>query len=501
MVKKRLGKQQSMMTQIWLVLALSAFVFAMFQNQLAGLNRAIVDSAKGAVTLAISLAGITALWLGLVKIIEQAGFMERLAQVIGPLIRRLFPEIPADHPANSAMTLSFAANLLGLSNAATPFGLKVMGFLHRLNPVKGTASNSMCLFLAITTSGLAVLPTGVISIRMIAGAQNPAAILIPTWISTGTATLVAIASCLVLRRYFPITQADKAAAEEIGDIAETSVLAPPDIYPNAPATPWKRYVSLAFFLAVGAVLVNQIFVWSPSQRTAACLSGQNLSAGQIEKIGQCTAASPEGGALVAMECLKSALGGPGPSKEQAACLNDSIMNMLSSLWMIPLLLMWFVLYGWVREIDIYPAMVGGMKEGLQVIVYIIPFLLSIFLAMGLFRASGAMDAVTDIYSMALESIGFSAGVVPAEVLPVALTRPLSGSGAGALMMEIVYNDPDSFAAFMASVMTGSTDTTFYILAVYFGSVGVVRVRYAVLAGLLADFSGLCAAVVSSHMFY
>ena len=485
-------KPQSVMTQVWLLLAATGMIAAMFRNQLPGFNQAIIDAATSAVQLAIALAGITAVWLGLVKIIEHAGFMARLASWISPVMRRLFPELPPDHPASSAMTLSFSANLLGLGNAATPFGLKAMTLLDKLNPVKGVASDTMCLFLAITTSGLAILPTGVISIRMIAGATNPAAILIPTLLSTGTATIVAIGSCLVLKR---ISTQTEAPVEEAAT-PETAVPEPDvELFEDAPPTRWKQWVSGAFFLLCGAVLAYQVFGLGTEDRIQACLVGQGMNEVQLAAAVSCA-----GEASLSVECLESALGAA-PSKSQVACLTGSIMNMITTSWMIPLLVMWFVFYGWVREIDVYTTMVQGMQEGLQIIMYIVPFLLSIFLAMGVFRASGAMDVLAELYAGLMGQLGLDPTWFPADVLPIALTRPLSGSGASALMIDLVNQSPDSFSAFLASVMAGSTDTTFYILAVYFGSVGVVRVRYAIIAGLLADIAGIGAAVVFSHLFY
>jgi len=338
---------------------------------------------------------------------------------------------------------------------------------------------------------------------MIAGSQNPAGIVVPTILSTATATLVAVLSCIVLRRWFrlePLEVSGAVVEDAQADKQASSDLESSGLIADQAVVPWKRWLGLSFFALAFGMMIYQAVVWEPADRIGMCLQSEGVSASAVESVLSCAGAG-RSVEQVPVACLQRALGDAPINKAQAACLNDSIMNLLSTTWLIPLLLMWFVLYGWARNVDVYAVMVDGMKEGLHIIFYILPFLLSIFLVMGLFRSSGAMESVTVFYESVMAMLGMSPDWLPAEVLPVALTRPLSGSGASALMMELVNQKPDSLSAFMASVMSGSTDTTFYILAVYFGSVGVVKVRYAVLAGLLADFAGMIAAIILSHIFY
>ncbi|MDO8946022.1 MAG: nucleoside recognition domain-containing protein [Desulfocapsaceae bacterium] len=427
---------------IWLAMVVLATVTAAYTGKMDALTKASFESAKDAVVLAIGLIGPMALWLGIMKVAEAGGLMQIIARQVRPLMVRLFPEVPHDHPAMSAMIMNMAANALGLGNAATPMGIKAMQELEKLAPEKGTATNAMCLFLAINTSCVTILPLGVITVRAAAGSTNPASIFIPSLIATCCSTLVAITMAKIL------------AARERGsaiDREQQAKAGQPLLEPStAPET--------------GAELVppgpaGRIFIWL---MIAAFLGG----------IGYQLSMSSE------------------PFAFSAASLNA-----LSS-WLIPMLISGLLIFGYLRGVKVYEALTDGAKEGFSTAVRIIPFMVAIFVAIGMFRASGAMDIMITILSPVTTAMG-----MPAEALAMALMRPLSGSGAFGLMSEIVNQGPNSFLADLVSVIQGSTETTFYVLAVYFGAVGIRRTRHALPAALCADAAGIIASVLVCNFWF
>ncbi len=433
------------MNQIWFWLIALSVLAAAFTGRMEAVTKASFDSAKTAVTLAIGLIGAMALWLGLVRVVEEAGLLKVIAARLKGLLVRLFPDVPPEHPAMSAMVMNLSANALGLGNAATPLGIKAMVELDRLNPVKGRATDAMCLFLAINTSNVTLLPLGVIGVRAAAGASEPASILVPTLFATTISTLVAVVAAKSLAR---ISRKGGVLAESTaGARAETSEhnQSGPGMEEEegenkgekdqghgglAPG-PLSRLAVASFFLALLLAAAYRIYQ------------------------------------------------GPWPEA----------LKEIVSFWLVPVIMLAFVSYGWLRGIAVYEAACEGAKEGFQVAVRIIPFLVMILVAVGMFRASGAFGFLASILSPATTLLGF-----PPDVLPVALLRPLSGSGAFGLMSEIVARAPDSFEAYLASTLQGSTETTFYVLAVYFGAVGIKDARYAVAAALAADLAGALAAL-------
>ncbi len=421
---------------IWLAMVVLATVTASYTGKMDALTKASFESAKDAVVLAITLIGPMALWLGIMKVAEVGGLMLIIARWVRPLMVRLFPDVPHDHPAMSAMIMNMAANALGLGNAATPMGIKAMQELEKLAPEKGTATNAMCLFLAINTSSVTILPLGVITVRAAAGATSPASIFIPALIATCCSTLVAIVMAKVL------------AAREREPERTVSYERP------APAIETSVEVEL-----IPPGISGRIFIWL---MIAAFLGGVGY---------QVSMASD-------------------PLSFSAATLN-SLSN-----WLIPILISGLLIFGYLRGVKVYEALTDGAKEGFTTAVRIIPFMVAIFVAIGMFRASGAMDIMITILSPVTSSLG-----MPAEALAMALMRPLSGSGAFGLMSEIVNQSPNSFLADLVSVMQGSTETTFYVLAVYFGAVGIRRTRHALPAALCADAAGICASVFVCHLWF
>jgi spore maturation protein SpmA len=432
-----MAKRPSAINVIWLYLILLSILTAAYSGTMDVITKASFDAAKNAVMLAIALIGAMALWLGIMKVAENAGLMQIVSRAIRPIMTWLFPDVPANHPAMSAMIMNIAANMLGLGNAATPMGIKAMSELDKLNQRKGTASNAMCLFLAINTSNISLLPLGVIAVRAAAGAKNPGSILIPTIIATSCATLCGI----TLAKFFARRSPDPAPLSQEATppaITENSVGAEEIHRPGFAGKLLAMLVIVAFIAAI------------PYHYVAA----HHLPAFNYHLLTRATG------------------------------------------WLVPALMGFFLLFGYFRGVKVYESLTDGAKEGFHVAIRIIPFLVAIFVAISMFRESGALELLTRILSPLFSRIGF-----PIDALPVALLRPLSGTGSFAAMTEVINRAPDSFASFFVSVLQGSTETTFYVLAVYFGSVGIRRSRYALTVGLLADAVGITAALCVSHLLF
>ncbi len=425
---------KSPMNGVWFGLLLAAVISAAITGNMEAVTKASFASAKSAVELAIGLVGPMALWLGLMKIAEEGGLLKLLAKALRPIMTRLFPDVPADHPAMSSMILNLSSNALGLGNAATPFGVKAMTELEKLNPSPGKATNAMCLFLAINTSNVTFLPLGVMAVRAAAGVNQPADILFPTLFATSVSTAVAIAAAKILQKnetdFVIKSNIDEEAKKKSDGVAGAGS----DLKPSKPKTPRLTPTTMLIFISFLILLV-----------------------------------------LAARHVILA------PAVPQA-------LNTIASHWLIPVLMLSLAAYGVVKKVPVYEAACEGAKEGFNVAIRILPYLVLILTVIGMFRASGGFDMAVRLLSPITSTIGF-----PPEVLPVALLRPLSGSGAFALMSDIVVNSPNSFASFLASTIQGSTETTFYVLAVYFGAAGIKDPRHAIWAALTADFAGIMAA--------
>ena len=481
---------------VWLGLIGIAVVTAAYTGRMDEVTRASFESAKAGVTLAIGLIGPMALWLGIMKVAEAGGLMRMIARALRPVMTRLFPEVPAEHPAMSAMIMNMAANTLGLGNAATPMGIKAMQELDKLAAEKGTATNAMCLFLAINTSSVTLLPLGVITVRAAAGATDPAGILIPAIVATACSTTVAIVAAKLL------------AGPEPGSGQ------PPGV-PGSPASPGASAGATAS--DISAMVLGADAPVSPAPADAASGSDpQSSPAGSTpgaapagtapcpaaqEEQPQLTPPSPAGRAFI-MFLLAAFAGGilyrlffvPAPAGNEDGEALSALAS--ASTWLIPMLIGGLLVFGYLRGVRVYETATEGAKEGFATAIRITPYLVAIFVAIGMFRASGAMDIMITLLSPLTERVG-----MPAEALGMALMRPLSGSGAFGMMSEIVARDPESFLAFLVSVMQGSTETTFYVLAVYFGAVGISRTRHALPAALLADGAGIVAAVIVCNLWF
>jgi spore maturation protein SpmA len=383
---------------------------------------AMLGAADTSVTLAIGLVGVMALFLGLMKVAEKGGLLVVIARLVRPLMVRLFPDVPADHPAMGAMILNMSANVLGLGNAATPFGIRAMEELDKLNPVTGTASNAMVLFLAINTASVTVLPTSVIALRAAAGSDDPAGIIPTTLFATIVATAVAILVAKVGQRWWPAREGQveveisvRPSSDDMTEIGDVRA------YPD-----WASYVTL-----IGIVALIPLTV----------VFGRTLSP-----------------------------------------------------WIVPGLMVLLLGFGLARGVNIYEAFVEGAREGFTIALRIIPYLVAILVAVAMFRTSGALEMLIGPLAVLTTPLG-----LPAEALTMTLLRMLSGSGAFGYLASML-NDPaigpDSYTGYLVSTIQGSTETTFYVLAVYFGAVGVKRIRHALVAGLTADVAGVIASAVA-----
>jgi spore maturation protein SpmA len=393
------------------------------------LGLGMIETAGSAVTLALGLIGVMALFLGLMKIAEKGGLLSVLAKLLRPLMIRLFPEVPQNHPAMGAMIMNLSANALGLGNAATPFGIKAMQELDQLNPNKGTATDPMILFLAINTSSVTLLPTGIIALRAAAGSNDPAGILPTTLFATLLSTTIAILSAKLLSKWYRNSSGVGEAPKNAG---ETTVMA--NETEDLSGQGYPLWISImALFALVMLIPLTVIY-------------GTRLAP-----------------------------------------------------WIIPGLMVSFLIYGLIKNVPVYETFVEGAEEGFKVAVRIIPYLVAILVAVGMLRNSGALDIFVNWAGSITSQFG-----LPGDALPMALLRPLSGSGAYGIVAATI-NDPaigpDSYTGYLVSTLQGSTETTFYVLAVYFGAVQIKRIRYALAVALTADFAGITGAILAcSYLF-
>ena len=370
------------------------------------------DSAKTAFEISLGLTGVLSLWMGVMKIGERGGVVNVLARWLSPLMVKLFPDIPAGHPVFGHIFMNFSANMLGLDNAATPLGLKAMESLQELNPKKDTATNPMIMFLVLNTSGLTLIPVGVMVYRAQMGAAQPTDVFIPILIATTVATL---AGMIITGIYQRINL-------------------------------FNRVILLTI---LGLCLLVSGIVWL--------------------------------GTHVERETMNT---------WSTVAANVILFSVITS----------FILAGMYKKINVYDAFVEGAKSGFETAVRIIPYLVAILVSIGVFRASGAMSFIIEGIQKAVEAMNLNSDWVAA--LPTALMKPLSGSGARGMMVDAMQTyGADSFVGRLSCLFQGATDTTFYILAVYFGSVGVRHTRHAVACGLWADLAGIVTAIAIAYLFF
>ena len=408
-----------MLNGIWLGFFTAAFAAALWQwlgvgdsEVFSRLVASLFDMARLSVEIVLVLVGTMTLWLGFLAIAEKAGLIRVLARVLDPLFRRLMPDVPSGHPALGHITMNFAANVLGLDNAATPIGLKAMHALQSLNPNKETATNAQILFLVLNTSSLTLLPVTIFMYRAQQGAADPTAVFLPILLATTASSLVGLLAVAVMQRL---------------RLWDPVVLA---------------YL-LGGALALGALLA-----------TLAGMSAQALSA------------------------------------------TSTLVGNLTLFGII----MAFLLVGALRKVNVYDTFIEGAKEGFSFTISLLPFLVAMLVAVGVLRASGVLDAGLDGIRWLADALGWDTRFI--DALPTAFIKPLSGSGARAMMIETMDTfGVDSFPALMAATFQGSTETTFYVIAVYFGAVGIRRIRHGLGCALLADLAGMLTAIAVCYWFF
>ena len=426
------GKEKDLTGEVFIGEQLSPLIFSgtmVLEDIEFAKMKEVTNSALDYAGIAVEIAiGIMALWLGVMKVAEDAGLIRIIANAMRPLTKFLFPDVPQDHPAMGAMIMNMAANMLGLGNAATPFGLKAMEELDKLNPNKGVATNAMCTFLAVNTAGLTLIPATAIAIRAASGSSDPAIIIGTAIFGALCATTVGITATKILEK-FPLQEGGLAG------LIRSS----------------KK--GIIFFIVVVLILF--------------LLAVTGL-----------------------MTVLTSFFSFLNPE------LFKDIIQIISTL-AIPMLILIFIGYGAIKKVKIYEVFVEGAKEGFDVAIRIIPYLVAMLVAIGIFRAGGAMEILIYALTPVTNLIG-----MPAEALPMAIMRPLSGSGSLGIMAEIIAtHGPDSFIGILVSTFFGSTETTFYVLAVYFGAVNIRKTRHALAAGLLADIAGIIGAVFIVNLLF
>ena len=458
-----------MLNVIWLLLLVAGVVLGATSGHLKEITDEAFNGAKTAViSLALPLIGITSFWLGMMRLAEKAGLIASLARLLRPVMRRLFPDVPPEHPAMGSMLMNFAANMLGLNNAATPLGLRAMGDLEKLNRNPGTATNAMCTFLAINTSSIQLLPTTAIGILAAAGSHQPTAIVGTALLASICTTTVGITAVKLLEK-LPWFGLPSGSPPTTSPNADTSSSATTPQQPNSSPSPAQApSATSADAKAPTAAASTQPapLALASSWRTARTVG------------------------VVLMGALFLLVNWQLISAPSAAANSNPVLRIVNalSLTAIPLCLLFFPVYAWLSRVPVYEEFVEGAKEGFHVAVRIIPFLVAMLVAVGVFRAAGGVAAISRVLDPVLSWIQF-----PSELLPMALMRPLSGSGTIGLFADLVKTyGPDHLLSRMGATLLGSTETTLYVIAVYFGSVAVRRGRHAIAAGLLADLAGMLA---------
>ncbi len=392
--------------------AAKVYSYRSIQSKLVKKADGIIETCKSAVNISIGLIGIMALFMGFMSIAERAGGIRVLSKIIGPFFSKLFPHIPKGHPSMGHMMMNFSANLLGLDNAATPFGIKAMESLQELNPSKVRASNPQIMFLCLHAAGFSLIPVSIIAVRASLKSANPTDIFVPCMITTFVATMAAM---------FIVSFKQK-----------INVFQP---------------VVLAWVGGFSALIVLLVVYLS------------SLSADAVQ----------------------------------------GFSSVLSN-GLILLIFLLIILGALYKKIDVFDAFIEGAKGGFETAVRIIPYLVGMLVAISLLRTSGSFDVVINAMKAGFAALGADTRFV--DGLPTALIRPLSGGGARGMMIDTMRTfGPDSFAGRLSSILQGSSDTTFYVIAVYFGAVSISDTRYAVGAMLLADLVGIITAITLCYMFF
>jgi spore maturation protein SpmA/spore maturation protein SpmB len=463
-----------MLNYIWLVLIVTAVLLGGVEGKIGDVGQAAIDSAKTAVTLAAGLVAIMTLWLGLMRLAEKAGLIRQLGLALKPIMLWLFPEVPANHPAMGSIVLNVAANILGLNNAATPLGLRAMSELNLLNRRPGVATNAMCMLLAINTSSITLIPVTAIGLLLLYHGKNAYGIIGTSLAATVIAHAAAIITCKLLERspwyrLPPLTEQELAAAPpvetgkgaEAGREIEETALKADETLPWVPGSKWILCLVAGIFLGLW---LGTSFLW--------------FSRGLAHTV--------IGSTFPSLDTFAQTQNLNAPPRHFYLRMVDAL-----SLLVIPGLILFFPLYATLRRIPVYEEFVEGGKEGFNVILRILPYVVGMLMAIGMFSAAGGMAMVTWVLHPVTDLLHF-----PAELVPMAVIRPFSYAAALGLLTDIVKDHgADSMLALTGATLYGCSETTFYVIAVYFGSVNIRRTRHAIPAGLVADVVGPIASVI------
>ncbi len=404
---------------IWIFFFIIAFVIGLIKMIFFGdmqvfpeMVNSTFDMAKSGFEISLGLTGVLTMWSGIMKIGEKGGIVNIISRLIGPFLNKLFPELGSSHAAYGPMMMNFAANMLGLDNAATPMGLKAIGEIQKTNPHKDTASNAQIMFLVLNASGLTILPISIMVYRAQLGAIDPSDIFIPILLATFFSSLTGLITVSLYQRI----------------------------------NLWDR--TIISYLSGLTLFIVALIYWTSS---------------------------------IPQERL-------------------SLYSKVFSNLILFSIIIAFLLLGLRKKINVYETFIDGAKEGFTTAVKIIPYLVAILVGIGVFRASGAMDYMTAGIKWGIEAIGLNSDFVGA--LPTALMKPLSGSGSRGMMVDAMKTfGPDSFVGRLSCIVQGAGDTTFFVLAVYFGSVGIKKTRYALTCALIADLAGAIAAILIAYLFF
>ncbi|RUR26688.1 hypothetical protein ELY33_16370 [Vreelandella andesensis] len=408
-----------MLNGIWLSFFVAAFAASLWQWLVGGdsevfarLVQSLFDMARVSVDIILVLLGTMTLWLGFLSIAEKAGMIRLLGRVLDPLFSRLMPEVPRDHPAMGLISMNFAANILGLDNAATPIGIKAMQSLQSLNPSRDTASNAQILFLVLNTSSLTLLPVTIFIYRAQQGAAEPTLVFLPILLATSASSLAGLLAVSLMQRL-------------------------------------KLWQPVVLAYLVAAALALGLLITTLAGMSAQALAAASTLVGNLTLFG---------------------------------------------------IVMMFLVVGALRGVRVYDAFIEGAKEGVSFTVTLLPYLIAMLVAVGVLRASGVLDAGLSGIRWLVEGVGWDTRFV--DALPTAFVKPLSGSGSRAMMIETMNTfGVDSFPGLLAATFQGSTETTFYVLAVYFGAVGVTRIRHGLGCALIADAAGIITAIAVCYWFF
>ncbi|MDZ4286454.1 MAG: nucleoside recognition domain-containing protein [Prosthecobacter sp.] len=475
-----------MLNYIWASLILIGILVAGLLGHFTGeggiITSALAMSETAVMKIALPLAGMMMFWLGIMRLMEKAGLLEMAARAVSPVMRRLFPDVPANHPAMSAMIMNLSANMLGLGNQATPMGLKAMEHLQELNPHKQTASNAMVTFLALNTAAFTLIPMTAINYLAAAGMKSAYQIIVPTILATTCTTVMAVLVARTLQN-LPKFRAQPDVLEDAtpaGEGAAGEAVAPS----TSRITGRGRMFLIALFAVFAGGVMLELAPPSWRQSVLMATGLQKIIEADQQRMAQSKAAKPVAAAAATPVVLEAP-----PTWRR---MMDGTSGVV-----LPLILLIAIGAALAKGIKVYEEFIEGAKEGFNVALRIMPYLVAMLAALAIFRSSGGLLILEYVLTPVLNLIGF-----PVELLPLALMRPLSGSGSSGILNEIL-NRPEAseFLKYTAAIMYGSTETTFYVLAVYFGSVGVRKIRHALVAGLCADAVGLTMSVVIGRMMF